>query len=98
MPYWEHLAKPISIGSLTAKNRVEAAPTSMERWRARDGAGGEQTLPAESVVLAPNLFSSAGVVASFLGLADEVYVIGDCRSPRILFNAIHEGFEAALRI
>jgi hypothetical protein len=25
-------------------------------------------------------------------------VVGDCRAPRILFNAIHEAFEAALEI
>jgi hypothetical protein len=30
--------------------------------------------------------------------AAEVHVVGDCREPRILFNAIHEAFEAALEI
>ncbi len=65
---------------------------------AQDGAGEEQTLTAESVVLAPNLCSRAGVVAKFLALADEVHVVGDCKAPRILFNAVHEGFEAGISI
>ncbi len=63
---------------------------------ARDAAGQEQTLPAESVVLAPNLRSRSAVVERFRGVAEEVRVVGDCKAPRVLFHAIHEGFEAAL--
>jgi hypothetical protein len=65
---------------------------------ARDAAGAACALAAEAVVLAPNLNSRTGVAAQFLDLAEEVHVIGDCKAPRILFNAIHEGFEAAVSI
>jgi len=65
---------------------------------ARDAAGDEQTLTAESVVLAPNLRSRTAVVRKFMGTAEEVVAVGDCKAPRILFDAIHEGFEAALEM
>ncbi len=64
----------------------------------RDEAGGEEELPADAVVLAPSLRSRTGVVDALRDTAEEVYVVGDCRAPRILFNAIHEAFEAALEI
>jgi hypothetical protein len=38
------------------------------------------------------------VVAGFADVASQVYVVGDCREPRVLLNAIHEAFEAALEI
>ena len=55
-------------------------------------------LPADAVVLAPVLRSRNAVVQSLLHVAEEVHVVGDCRKPRILFNAIHDAFEAALDI
>ena len=58
--------------------------------------GPVQMLTADRVVLAPPLRARAGLVAELSALAEEVHVIGDCKSPRILFNAIHEGFDAAL--
>lgn len=64
----------------------------------RGADGQEETLPADAVVLAPPLTRRADVAARFEGLAEEVHMVGDCKSPRILFNAIHEGFEAALSI
>jgi 2,4-dienoyl-CoA reductase-like NADH-dependent reductase (Old Yellow Enzyme family)/thioredoxin reductase len=63
-----------------------------------DDAGQEAELDADTVVIAPVLRARAEAVAALAGTADELYVVGDCREPRILFNAIHEGFEAALEI
>lgn len=65
---------------------------------ARDASGQVQELPADAVVVATNLRSRTEVVAELRDLAEEVRVIGDCRAPRILYNAVHEGFEAALEI
>jgi 2,4-dienoyl-CoA reductase-like NADH-dependent reductase (Old Yellow Enzyme family)/thioredoxin reductase len=65
---------------------------------ARDASGQVQELPADAVVVAPNLRARSDVAEQFQDSAPEVHVVGDCRSPRILFNAIHEGFEAALEI
>jgi 2,4-dienoyl-CoA reductase-like NADH-dependent reductase (Old Yellow Enzyme family)/thioredoxin reductase len=65
---------------------------------ARDGKGQAQELPADALVVAANLRSRAEVVAELQDVAEEVRVVGDCRAPRILYNAVHEGFEAALEI
>jgi pyruvate/2-oxoglutarate dehydrogenase complex dihydrolipoamide dehydrogenase (E3) component len=64
----------------------------------RGGNGQEQALSADAVVLAPRQDSRTATADGFFGLADEVHLVGDCRSPRILFNAIHEGFETAVGI
>jgi 2,4-dienoyl-CoA reductase-like NADH-dependent reductase (Old Yellow Enzyme family)/thioredoxin reductase len=61
-----------------------------------DGRAAE--LPADAVVLAPHLAARTDLVAAFADVAPEVYVVGDCREPRVLLNAIHEAFEAALEI
>jgi 2,4-dienoyl-CoA reductase-like NADH-dependent reductase (Old Yellow Enzyme family)/thioredoxin reductase len=60
--------------------------------------GQESALPADAVVLAPVLRPRTEAVQALLDSAPEVHVVGDCRQPRILFNAVHEGFEAALEI
>jgi len=63
--------------------------------------GGEERheeLPADAVVVAPTLRPRTEVADRFADLVEEVRVIGDCKAPRILFNAIHEGFEAAIEL
>jgi 2,4-dienoyl-CoA reductase-like NADH-dependent reductase (Old Yellow Enzyme family)/NADPH-dependent 2,4-dienoyl-CoA reductase/sulfur reductase-like enzyme len=64
----------------------------------REAPDGSRNLEAQSVVVAPILRPRQEVVERLAGAAREVYVVGDCKAPRILFNAIHEGFEAALEI
>ena len=61
---------------------------------ARDSGGKEQDLPADAVVLAPNLRSLTQVVEDLEDSAPEVHAVGDCRAPRVLFDAVHEAFEA----
>jgi hypothetical protein len=62
----------------------------------RGGDGKERTLSAEAVVLAPSLVPKTATADALSGIVDEVHVIGDCKAARILYNAIHEGFEAAI--
>jgi len=62
----------------------------------RSGAGNE--LAADSVVVALDLRPRLEMVDRLRDLAQEVYVVGDCKTPRALFAAVHEGFEAALEI
>ncbi len=64
----------------------------------RSAVGETQELPADAVVVAPNLRARSETVEALVASALEVYVVGDCRAPRILYNAVHEGFEAALEI
>jgi len=63
-----------------------------------DQAGLPQEIPADAAVLALELKSRTETIGPFLDVAPEVYVVGDCKAPRILFNAVHEGFEAALEM
>jgi len=60
--------------------------------------GQQSELAADAVVLAPVLRARTELVDALLDSAPEVHIVGDCRQPRILFNAVHEGFEAALEI
>ncbi len=63
-----------------------------------DESGADVELPADAVVFAPVLRARTEVVDALAGTVDEIRVVGDCRQPRILFNAVHEAFEAALEI
>ena len=55
-------------------------------------------VPADTVVLAMGVKSRSDVVARFQDLAPDVHVIGDCRSPRNVRGAVHEGFNYAVEI
>ena len=56
------------------------------------------TIPADTVVLALGYNVRTEVAKSFERLAREVYVVGDCREPRNLMAAIHDGFNIAVEI
>jgi NADPH-dependent 2,4-dienoyl-CoA reductase/sulfur reductase-like enzyme len=56
------------------------------------------TIPADTVVLALGYQARTELVKSFEKLAREVYVVGDCREPRNLMAAIHDGFNVAVEI
>ena len=63
------------------------------------GPGGEPLmLPADAVVVATDLSARADLVKRLSDVAEDVRVVGDCRSPRILYHGVHEGFEAAIEI
>ena len=57
-----------------------------------DRSGGRTEIPVDSVVLALGMKPLLDEARSFQGLAAETYTIGDCRSPREIRSAIHEGF------
>ena len=63
------------------------------------GLGGEPLmLPADAVVVATDLSPRTDLVKRLRDVAEDVRAVGDCRSPRILYHAVHEGFEAAIEI
>jgi pyruvate/2-oxoglutarate dehydrogenase complex dihydrolipoamide dehydrogenase (E3) component len=66
--------------------------------RTVDGVGATGEIAADTVVLALDLRPRFEVIDQLKDLAPEVYVVGDCKAPRALFAAVHEGFEAALEI
>ncbi len=64
-----------------------------------DRYGKRQELPVDSIVLASGFVPQKGLrqcLEDETGL--EVYAIGDCVGPRMIYDAIHEGFLTARRI
>jgi 2-enoate reductase len=55
-------------------------------------------IPADTVVLSFGYVSRSETVDTFKELAPEVYVIGDCKNPKNLMAAIHDGFNVAVEI
>lgn len=55
-------------------------------------------IPADTIVLSLGFKPKSDVAAKFQGLATDVYIIGDCLSPRNLKAAVHEGFNYAMEI
>jgi 2-enoate reductase len=56
------------------------------------------SIPADTVVLATGYRSIDGLSPYLKNSGREVYVIGDCREPRKIIDAIHEGYLAGLEI
>jgi NADPH-dependent 2,4-dienoyl-CoA reductase/sulfur reductase-like enzyme len=63
-----------------------------------DKDGRKEEILADTVVLATNRRPRSEVVEALRSSAEEVHVVGDCKAPRILYYAIHDGFEAALEL
>jgi len=60
--------------------------------------GLREEIKVDTVVVAGNRRPRSEVVDALLPLVDDAYVVGDCKAPRILYNAVHEGFDAALEL
>jgi hypothetical protein len=55
-------------------------------------------IPADAVILAVGLKSDQAIAESFRGTAPEVFSIGDCVKPRMIREAVEEGFSLGTRI
>ena len=75
---------------------LESVADGVVRTVDQVGAAGE--IATDTVVLALNLRPRLELIDQLKDLAPEVHVVGDCKAPRALFAAVHEGFEAALEI
>ena len=49
----------------------------------------------DNVVMATGFAPNNQLKEMFIETCDEVYVVGDCKMPRLIFDAIHEGHIAA---
>lgn len=58
--------------------------------------GKEYEISADTVVNALGAKPRTTLVGEFKELAPEVHVVGDCVTPRIIYDAIHESFHAAM--
>lgn len=76
----------------TPARRVEAEGVWVERE------GEETLLPADTVVLAVGALPNTWLAEALSETKLKVTVVGDAKSPRRAFEAIHEGFQAAMQI
>ncbi len=74
---------------------VECMP---EGAKVRYKSGEEELIDCDTVVLSLGLKPCVSEVDSFREAIPNVYVIGDCKKPRLVNDAIREGFFAALDI
>jgi 2-enoate reductase len=63
-----------------------------------DKEGRQETLKADTIVLALGAKSESKLAESLREKVSELYVVGDCVSPRKIGEAMHEGFVAGWRI
>jgi len=63
-----------------------------------DPQGNRFEMPADTVILSMGFKARRETAKALEGLAREVYVIGDCLSPRNLMGAIHDAFNVAVEI
>jgi len=63
-----------------------------------DDEDNRQNLETDSVILATGALSEQELVHNLKGKVANVYSVGDCVAPRLLMDAIHEGFNAGMKI
>jgi 2-enoate reductase len=85
-------AKEVTVANMRIK---EFTP---EGVIATDLEGKNQVLRADTIILAMGSESKKGLVGNLEDRFEEVYVVGDCVSPRDIGKAIHEGFVAGWQI
>ena len=61
----------------------------------RDKEGNYQVLAADTVITTAPLKSNRGLYDALQGRVAELYAIGDCKDPRMIVDAIREGWETA---
>ncbi len=79
--------------SVSADGAADAEASS-----ALDNVGEKLELRADALVVATALRPRNDVMERLCDLAEDVRAVGDCRRPRILYNAIHDAFEEAVDI
>ena len=57
-----------------------------------------ECIPADTVILSLGFVPRSAVVDQFQDLAADVYIIGDCRKPQTIKEAVHDGFNTAVEI
>ena len=60
--------------------------------------GQREKIQVDTVVVAGSRRPRLEMVDALLPLVDDAYVVGDCKAPRILYDAVHEGFDAGLEL
>ena len=88
-----------SLGEKGVKIRVLTQATAILAEGVEVEFGGrKETLPADTVVLATGIRANNDLEAALRALPAGINKVGDCRKPRKAIDAIHEGFQVALRL
>jgi pyruvate/2-oxoglutarate dehydrogenase complex dihydrolipoamide dehydrogenase (E3) component len=88
-----------SLGEKGVKIRVLTQATAiLEEGVEVEFGGRKETLPADTVVLATGIQPKNELEAALQGMSVEFHKIGDCVKSRKAIDAIHEGFQAAMKI
>jgi NADPH-dependent 2,4-dienoyl-CoA reductase/sulfur reductase-like enzyme len=88
-----------SLGEKGVKIRVLTQATGILAEGVEVEFGGRrETLSADTVVLATGIQPNHDIEAALRGLPGEFHKVGDCAKPRKAIDAIHEGFQVALKI
>jgi 2,4-dienoyl-CoA reductase-like NADH-dependent reductase (Old Yellow Enzyme family)/thioredoxin reductase len=88
-----------SLGEKGVKIRVLTQATAILAEGVEVEFGGrKETLAADTVVLATGIRPNNELEAALGTLPPELHKIGDCVKPRKAIDAIHEGFQAALKL
>ncbi len=88
-----------SLGEKGAKIRVLTEVTAILPEGVEVEFGGrKEILPADTIVLAAGTHPNDELEAALRAMSVEFYKIGDCEKPRKAIDAIHEGFQVALKL
>ena len=88
-----------SLGEKSAKIRVLTKVTAILAEGVEVEFGGrKEILAADTVVLAAGTQPNDELEAALRAMSVEFHKIGDCAKPRKAIDAIHEGFQVALKI
>jgi NADH dehydrogenase FAD-containing subunit len=60
--------------------------------------GKKETIEADSIVHTSPLAANIALFENLKGKVPEIYAIGDCREPRMIVDAIAEGWQIGQRI
>ncbi|MBI4286093.1 MAG: FAD-dependent oxidoreductase [Chloroflexi bacterium] len=91
------------LNSLRARGVIVLTEVKCEEATAKglvvcDKEGKRQTLEADAIVLAVGAHPDNRLFQALQGKVPEVYQIGDCVAPRLVLNAVAEGFAVANRL
>ena len=88
-----------SLGEKGAKIRVLTRVTAILSEGVEVEFGGrKEILAADTIVLAAGTQPNDGLEAALRAMSVEFHKIGDCGKPRKAIDAIHEGFQVALKL
>lgn len=92
------LQEELAQKGVTILTNLTIEEFTIEGLVATDGEGKKQTLNADNIVLALGAKSENKLAGNLKGKVGELYMVGDCVSPRRITEAIREGFAAGWRI